>query len=159
MAKDPVQNRPWVVVRNFLLTGDNSVLLMLRADTKLWELPGGKVDDEEVRDASVREQLEETGMTLLGEPEFVGFADCVSLKNRHRRFIDLFLRWRDWNGFPMVVEPDSHDKLAWFKLTELPELHKMMPGTRKFFEQCLPKHLEVELLRTYEEPHPYGNDR
>lgn len=52
-------------VRGVVFDTDNNVLLQMRADCPIWELPGGGVDPKEIfRDAVIREVFEETGLTV-----------------------------------------------------------------------------------------------
>lgn len=137
------KNRPILVVRNVLLSLSNeqnpSLLLGLRAKTCQWELPGGKVDNETVRMAGLREQTEETGMYLQGDCKHVGFADVVSMRGvPGRRFVDLFLQWTMWRGEATVKEPDTHLAWRWFSVKTLPTLDKMASSTRYFVEHLLP---------------------
>lgn len=124
--------RPVLVVRN-LLCSEGKVLLGLRKETGLWELPGGKVDYESVVEAAVRENLEETSVRLLGEPECLGYYDGFSLKNPDRRFCDIILRWHKWSGEARVMER-SHAKWDWYEKGDMhPRL--LMPSTRHFYER------------------------
>jgi len=119
--------RPILVVRNVLIDKQDRLLLGLRADVNLWELPGGKVDDEYVLDAALREQKEETGMTLQGIPRLVGYADGPGMRDPKKKFTDLLLMWPAWDGEPQLTEPDK--QRAWLPLT---------PSAKIFAESILP---------------------
>lgn len=130
---------PRLVVRNVLLTQyDEYLLIGLRKDYKLWEVPGGKVDDEQVLEASIREQLEETGLRLKGIPRVVGYVDSFGMKNKRTRFCEIYLQWFDWDGTAvMVMEPDKHVEWRWVHIDRLAKL-AFMPGTELFVRSMLP---------------------
>ncbi len=131
--------RPTLVVRNVLLSSAGELLLGLRSDTTLWELPGGKVDDETTVEAGVREQYEETGIVLSPERGVVqlGFHDVLGMKDPTKRSVELYLGWRGWEGFAGVME-DAHLQWRWYSRSELPPDDKLMPGTRHFCMNVLP---------------------
>jgi ADP-ribose pyrophosphatase YjhB (NUDIX family) len=103
----------------------------------MWELPGGKVDDEELLAASRREQKEETDLELLGQPDLLGFADCFGRDGQ--RYLDLFLRWHGWTGQPRVVEPKKQARWEWVPYFEAPEHRLFMTSTRYFVDSIWPK--------------------
>lgn len=64
----PVPKEPQIIrpgTSAVVLDDEDEVLLELRADSKLWGLPGGQMDvGESVEETVVREVLEETGLTV-----------------------------------------------------------------------------------------------
>lgn len=150
-------NRPTVVVRNVLLSKQFELLLGLRSDTLLWELPGGKVEDETVAQAGVREQAEETGIDLGENYVLLGFADSASIKHPDRRFVELFLLWSEWDGFARTEE-DNHLIWRWCGVDDLPPEAKLMPSTRFFVERLLPHYLQNAQAVSGEEEEPEGSE-
>jgi 8-oxo-dGTP diphosphatase len=124
------------VVSNNLVSEDGYVLLGKRVDNGLWATPGGKVENESLVDAAKREQLEETGMTLLGEPEIAGVVDCFGMDGVHH-FVCVQLVWRNWLGFPRNVEQEKCHGWQWFSVAELPS--DLSPATGKFLPGFLQK--------------------
>lgn len=130
--------RPLLVVRNVLIDAGGRVLLGLRKDRLLWELPGGKVDDEPVLEACRRENLEETGILLgAADPLLLGYYDQYSKKFR-RRVVDLIFRFSKWTGRARVMPENKHVRWEWRPLPLLPlsrtESDSYMGSTRYFLE-------------------------
>lgn len=105
-----------------VLEREGEVLLMRRNGTGffdgLYSLPGGHVEEgESLRDAAVREMLEETGIRLHAAVlDVLGVVHRRSDSNR----IDFFLHAREWQGEPAVCEPDKCDDMRWMCRSQLP---------------------------------------
>lgn len=102
-----------VSVRN-ILVNQGKVLLLERRRDGLWELPGGKVENETVEGAATREQAEETSVILLGKPTCVGYVDGVKEGK-----LEIVLEWTEWFGQARALE---HASVAWWPLDRLPEV-------------------------------------
>ncbi|HYD10715.1 MAG TPA: NUDIX domain-containing protein [Acidimicrobiales bacterium] len=110
-------------VHLLLFDGDGRVLLLRRANTGYEDgnlsVPAGHLDgDETVRAASVREALEEIGVTL-------DLGDLAVALVMHRRSdderIDFFVTCRRWTGSPVNAEPHKCAELLWCDPTRLPD--------------------------------------
>jgi ADP-ribose pyrophosphatase YjhB (NUDIX family) len=119
---------------------DGSVLLIRRTDNDKWSLPGGAIDlGETVRQAAVRETLEETGIRC----EITGIAGIYS-NPRHlveytsdgevRQEFTIVLSARPLSGDPTPSAESSH--VAWVSTSELPE-YDMHPAMRMRIENHL----------------------
>lgn len=80
-----------------------------------WDFPGGRIDDQELEEAAIREQKEETGMEISG-PSMPLFA-CTS-KWKDRSLFSVFLLWSNWQGEPVNMEPDKCQRLEWVEFEE-----------------------------------------
>lgn len=89
----------------------------------MWCIPGGFLDiDEELAECAARELYEETGVDI--EPRYLKQAFTVGEKDRDSRgriiavvyttVVDLF-------EHPLCANDDA-EKVAWFRMDELPEL-------------------------------------
>lgn len=115
-----------------LLVEDGEVLLIYRSDEEYWEVPGGKVeDDESPTQAAVREADEEIGVEVeLEKPFYTG---------EFMEDGDLFL----WHGYiasteeQPSLEEEKFSDLEWVgkeRLDELelaPNLRQIEPALRK----------------------------
>jgi ADP-ribose pyrophosphatase YjhB (NUDIX family) len=116
-----------------LIIRNGKILLLHRKDEDYWEVPGGRVkDDESPTEAAVRETEERLGVEVeLRKPFYSG---------EFQRDDQLFL-WHCYlaeivEGEP-ELEEDKFDKLEWVepgKLDEMdlaPSLEMILPGLRK----------------------------
>lgn len=122
-----------LVARNVLLNKKQKILLGQRADSGKWELPGGKIDNEPLLVGAKREQMEETGMKLLGEPRLLG---CVDVWHNNRHYLDVFLAWCSFEGKPFLAEPDKQLEWRWFDPQDLPGPHECTKSTAWFLGQA-----------------------
>jgi len=116
-----------------LIVEDGEILLLYREDEEHWEVPGGKVEeDESPTEAAVREAEEEIGVEIeLRKPFYTG-------EFQHND--EMFL-WNSYvaeitQGEPKIQE-GKFEKLGWFKGSELddlklaPNLEMILPALRK----------------------------
>lgn len=116
-----------------LIVEDGKILLLYRKDQDHWEVPGGKVeDDESATEAAVREAEEEIGVSVeLRKPFYSG---------EFQHDGEMFL-WHGYvaeivEGTPEVRE-QKFEKLEWFDPRELddldlaPNMEMILPALRK----------------------------
>ena len=115
-----------------LIVEERGLLLLHREDKSWWELPGGKVkEDESPTEAAVREASEETGIEVqLEKPFFSGEFEHEG---------ELFL----WHGYiadtedTPQLEEDKFTELKYFNAEELenkelaPNLRQIQPALRR----------------------------
>jgi len=132
------------VAINVLVIKDGKVLMGKKNNPSkvgygTWCFPGGKLDfGETLRDGAKRELLEETGLTanaltlsnIIDEPQASGGTHYL-----HINFLA-----KDWEGEPIVMEPDRFEKWEWFDLNNLPA--ETFPSHKKF----IPAYLRNEVL-------------
>jgi 8-oxo-dGTP diphosphatase len=116
-----------------LIMEEGKILLLYREDEEHWEVPGGKVEeDESPTEAAVREAEEEIGVEVeLQKPFYSG-------EFQHN---DQIYLWHGYianvkKGNPQVKE-EKFQELKWFKGPELdeinlaPNLKMILPALRK----------------------------
>lgn len=117
-----------------LIVDDRQILLVYREDEEHWEVPGGKVKEEESpTEAAVREAQEEIGVDVeLKKPFYSG-----EFQHDGQMFL--------WHGYIARIEDDQEpepqeDKfgeMKWFYSTQLdnielaPNLEMILPALRK----------------------------
>ncbi|MBW2993513.1 NUDIX domain-containing protein [Candidatus Woesearchaeota archaeon] len=114
-----------------MILKDNKVLLGKRhddaekADSLLhgegtWTMPGGKLHfGEELKEAAVREVLEETGIILTKEQ-----IKAISVTNdvvHDAHFVTVGFLCENCSHEPKVMEPDEITEWKWFELSNLPK--------------------------------------
>lgn len=116
-----------------LIIEDGKILLLYREDEEHWEVPGGKVEeDESPTEAAIREAEEEIGVEVkLQKPFYSG-------EFQHG---DQIFLWHGYiaeiaSGEPSIQE-DKFEKLEWFEGSELddlelaPNLEMILPSLRR----------------------------
>ncbi|MFB6175340.1 MAG: NUDIX domain-containing protein [Candidatus Nanohalobium sp.] len=115
-----------------LMLRDRKILLLYREDEQHWEVPGGKVEENESpTEAAVREAEEEIGVKASLEKPF------YSGEFQHNDEIFLWHCYRaSIEGEPEIKE-DRFEKLEWFEASELddlelaPNIQMILPALRK----------------------------
>lgn len=113
----------------------NAVLLLRRHNTGYadghYYLPAGHVEEnEEVKDAMIREAKEEIGVDLQKK-------DLELVHVMHRKavgitYVDFIFKSKTWSGEIKIMEPEKCDELIWADLDNLPK--KVIPFTRKLLK-------------------------
>jgi len=115
-----------------LIIQEGKILLLYRKDEEHWEVPGGKVkDDESPTQAAVRETKEEIGVEVeLEKPFYTG-------EFQHN---DEMYLWNGYvasmNGDPKIQE-EKFERMEWFAGSDLdelklaPNLEMILPALRK----------------------------
>lgn len=109
-----------------IIIEDSKVLLLYREDIGHWEVPGGKVkENESATEAAVREAKEQIGVEIELESPF------YSGEFQHK---DKLYEWNGYiasikNGRPEIQE-EKFGKLKWFSNDELKECEKLAPNLR-----------------------------
>lgn len=116
-----------------LIVRDGKVLLLYREDEEHWEVPGGKVEEEESpTEAAVREAKEEIGVDVsLEKPFYTG-----EFQHSGKMFL--------WHGYIAEIkegEPEIQEsvfeKMEWFEGSELddlelaPNIEMILPALRR----------------------------
>lgn len=131
----------------YLVLIDNTqILLMRRINTGYRDgeycLVSGHIEgNESLRQAMVREAMEEIGITI--KPDDLEF---VHVLHRREKFakgpaerIDFFFKPKKWQGEIKNKEIDKCDKIKWFPLDNLPT--NIFPYIRQVIE-CIDKGME-----------------
>lgn len=100
-----------------LITNDQGqVLLLKKKGSGYWERPGGQVEKgEAIEDCILREIEEETGIKvkIVGQAEVDQF-----ISDEH--WIVFSFRLEHISGVATNKEPELHDDVRWFPLSDLP---------------------------------------
>ena len=120
----PKERYKFIAAVHLILEKDNKILLSRRFNTGYedgnYSVVAGHIDaNERARTAMIREVKEESGMEINED-------DLKIIHVMHRRGddqerIDFFMRAKNWQGEPAILEPDKCDDLAWFELNGLPD--------------------------------------
>lgn len=120
-----------------IIIQNHKILLLFKKDEKHWEVPGGKVEENEsATEAAVREAKEEIGVeTQLKKPFYSG---------EFEKDGQLYL-WHGYlakieNGKPQLQE-DKFEKFSWISKDQLdqinlaPNLKMIEPGLRRLLNK------------------------
>jgi len=140
--QDSIKQKPGVGVGVMILRG-NKVLLGKRhsdptkADSELhgegsWTMPGGKLEfQEELKEAAIREVMEETGIKVMN-------FELISVSNDKipdKHFVTIGFLAENFEGEPRVMEPDEITEWQWFDLNNLP--HPIFLPSEKILKNYL----------------------
>ncbi len=111
------QDRDFIgVAVGVVLVRNGKVLLLHRKNRREWGIPGGKIELNESGEAcAVREIKEELGIDIKIK-RFI----CVAEKLKPH-WVLLTYEGEIIRGVPKIMEPEEHEKLAWFDIDNLPE--------------------------------------
>ena len=107
-----------------VLQKDSQVLLLQRKATGWmdgqYSVPAGTLDpDETIKDAAIREVLEEIGVIV--HPQDISYAHTMHCKTGAAVWMGHFFTTTNWQNGPKVCEPDKHSEVLWCDLGELPD--------------------------------------
>ncbi|MFT7507805.1 MAG: mutator protein MutT [Acidimicrobiales bacterium] len=104
-----------------VLERDDTVFILRRANTGwadgMWTLPSGHIDQGQTAvEAAIVESKEEAGITIL--PEHLEF---IHVHHVFDVYVNYYFRATQWEGEPMLGEPELCSEVQWCKRTELPQ--------------------------------------
>lgn len=110
-----------VGVKVLLKNPEGKYLLMRRSAAKYpempmrWDIPGGRINPgTALLDNLARELMEETGLSLVGEPKLLGAQDILCVEGRHVVRLTYIGATK---GEPVLS--DEHDEYKWATLSEV----------------------------------------
>jgi len=125
------ENKKMGIGFGVMIIKNNQVLLgqrhddSVKADSELhgegtWTMPGGKLEfGEDLKEAAIREMLEETGIELQKENlKFISLTNDI-VSDAH--FVTVGFLCREFTGEAKVMEPDEITKWQWFNIDDLPK--------------------------------------
>ncbi|MFJ2618896.1 NUDIX domain-containing protein [Glutamicibacter sp. NPDC087344] len=121
-----------------LLVRAGKVLLVHRSPSrskfpKVWDLPGGHVEDSEnSRQAIVRELREELNVEI-SEPTT---EDLLATRQDENLILEIW-RISSWDGVITNAEPQEHDDYGWFALDEAMHLDLVNDAYQALLKQVL----------------------
>lgn len=85
-----------------------------------WAPPGGHVEfNEDPKDTTIREALEETGLKV-NSPKFVAMTNDI-FKESNKHYITLYFICQYVSGEAKVLEPEKCERWEWFEWGNLPK--------------------------------------
>jgi 8-oxo-dGTP diphosphatase len=118
----PGQDYPGIGVGLIIRRDDGRVLMCRRLKTPEaghWNIVGGKIDKMELAaDAARREAEEETGLKI-GEIRFLCLVEGI-LEDEAQHWVSLIYVTDDFEGEPVLTEPDKHADLQWIDIGDVP---------------------------------------
>jgi 8-oxo-dGTP pyrophosphatase MutT (NUDIX family) len=106
-----------------------------RDGIRQWEIPGGKINDQEnAMTAASREVKEEIGVEI----EITKPLGIIEFSDRDRCYeYHWYLAQIPVGNLPRITEPEEHDALAYFGLDEITHSNELLsPNVIKFIEAC-----------------------
>lgn len=123
-----------VSVGAVIINNKGEILLLKRSknaknEKGKWEAPGGSVDLWEKRsDAVKREMKEELGVEIEIIDVLQVVDEFLPKDNQHWVGTTFLVRIKN-NKTPLMMEPDKHDAMGWFKLNKLPKPLSWVTGS------------------------------
>jgi 8-oxo-dGTP diphosphatase len=121
-APSPGQDYPGIGVGLIIRRPDGRVLMCRRLkapEAGHWNIVGGKIDKMELAaDAARREAEEETGLKI-GEISFLCLVEGI-LEDEAQHWVSLIYVTDDFEGEPVLTEPEKHADLQWIDIANAP---------------------------------------
>jgi 8-oxo-dGTP diphosphatase len=115
-------NRPKVGIGVFVIK-DEKILMGQRINAHgegTWALPGGHLEYfETFEKCAKREVLEETGLEIFDITFATVTNDMFEKENKH--YITIFVKSKNTDGVPKIMEPNKCLKWDWFSWDNLPK--------------------------------------
>lgn len=119
----PGQDYPGIGVGLIIRREDGRVLMCRRLkapESGYWNIVGGKIDKmEHSVDAARREAEEETGLKI-GEINFLCIVEGI-LEEEGQHWVSLIYVTDEFEGEPVVTEPEKHSDLQWIDISDPPQ--------------------------------------
>lgn len=106
-----------------MLIKDGKVLMIKRKNTgymdDMYAFVGGHVEyGETLKEAMIREAKEEANIKLNEDDlKFV----CLIRRGGHAKYINFFFMAENYNGTPIINEPDKCSDMQWYDINNIPE--------------------------------------
>lgn len=120
-------NKQITIVASSFVLKDRKFLVAKRADDDdfmagYWEIPGGKVDDDEdLKLATIREMQEECGIDIIAEYVLV-LKHYFHETNPNREYIEIFYLGKQIDNNQEVTLSHEHSEYRWVTFQELKAL-------------------------------------
>ncbi|MCE7991194.1 MAG: NUDIX domain-containing protein [Roseivirga sp.] len=118
--------RPKVGIGVILEDKDGKILIGKRkgSHAPFYSIPGGHLETgESFEEAAVKEVLEETGLEIFSPRVICVTNNLDTYKTEGKHYISVALVTDEFNGSPVVLEPDKCEGWAWVDPRDLPEPH------------------------------------
>lgn len=130
---------------HLFLIQDDQVLLARRFNTGYedgkFSVPAGHVDENEsCIQAMIREAKEEITIDINAKDLTLAH---VMHRRSNRESIDFFFVCKNWQGIPIINEPDKCDAIDWFDLSNLPE------NTIPYIRHAVSQHLDRQVYSEF----------
>jgi ADP-ribose pyrophosphatase YjhB (NUDIX family) len=117
------QDYPGIGVGLIIRRDDGRVLMCRRLkapEAGHWSIVGGKIDNmERAAHAARREAEEETGLKI-GDVTFLCVVEGI-LEDEGQHWVSLIYVTDDFEGEPVLTEPEKHSDLQWIELANPPQ--------------------------------------
>jgi ADP-ribose pyrophosphatase YjhB (NUDIX family) len=117
------QDYPGIGVGLIIRRDDGRVLMCRRLkapEAGRWSIVGGKIDKmERAAHAARREAEEETGLKI-GDVTFLCVVEGI-LEDEGQHWVSLIYVTDDFEGEPVLTEPEKHSDLQWIEIANPPQ--------------------------------------
>lgn len=119
-----MSNRPKVGVGVIIQNEKGEILIGKRKGglAPMYSIPGGHLENGETFEAAaIKEVFEETGMVIQNPKVICVTNNLRTYKNEGKHYVSVSLYTNEYDGAPVIMEPDKCDGWAWYSLDNLPQ--------------------------------------
>lgn len=114
----------------WLLSPDQTEILLVQNENGQWSLPGGAVEDgERAYDAVIRECYEETGLNVEIDRLLMIAEGFKTSRPAKVLYFHCLVRLVDVNAQPVIIRPEEILALKWVSLEEAADILEYLPMT------------------------------